>query len=52
MSHLYRLALALALSLPAPLALAQSLADLKRDASTTGDVTTYGMGWGSSATRR
>jgi alcohol dehydrogenase (cytochrome c) len=46
MSHPYRSALALALSLLAPLALAQSLSDLKRDASTTGDVTTYGMGWG------
>ncbi len=39
-------ALGLALALAAPLAVAQSLADLRNDAATAGDITTYGMGWG------
>jgi alcohol dehydrogenase (cytochrome c) len=38
-------AAAVATSTGAPLG-AQTLADLRRDATTTGDVTTYGMGWG------
>src|SRR5438067_5975746 len=37
--------LAWALVACAPLATAQSLADLRNDAATPGDVTTYGMGW-------
>jgi alcohol dehydrogenase (cytochrome c) len=37
--------LALALGTAATLAQAQALADLRNDASTPGDVTTYGMGW-------
>lgn len=39
-------ALAATLMLGASLAAAQSLADLRNDAATPGDVTTYGMGWG------
>jgi alcohol dehydrogenase (cytochrome c) len=39
-------AAALALSAAFTLAQAQSLADLRNDAATPGDVTTYGMGWG------
>ncbi len=38
--------LGLALLLTAPFAGAQSLASLRNDAATPGDVTTYGMGWG------
>jgi alcohol dehydrogenase (cytochrome c) len=34
------------LSMAAGAAVAQSLADLRNDANTTADVTTYGMGWG------
>ena len=36
---------ALALCAVFPLAAAQSIADLRNDAATGGDVTTYGMGW-------
>lgn len=36
---------AMALSLVAAAAAAQSTADLRNDAATPGDVTTYGMGW-------
>ena len=36
---------AMALSLAAAAASAQSTADLRNDAATPGDVTTYGMGW-------
>ncbi|MEO6409025.1 MAG: PQQ-dependent dehydrogenase, methanol/ethanol family [Burkholderiaceae bacterium] len=36
---------ALALCAISPFATAQSLADLRNDAATGGDVTTYGMGW-------
>jgi alcohol dehydrogenase (cytochrome c) len=36
-------AVAIAVALPLG---AQTLADLSKDATTTGDVTTYGMGWG------
>ena len=39
------LALGLALAGLTPFAGAQSLADLRNDAATPGDVTTYGMGW-------
>ena len=35
----------LVLCAASPFALAQSLADLRNDATTVGDVTTYGMGW-------
>lgn len=38
--------LALALTLAAAAVSAQSMNDLRNDASTPGDVTTYGMGWG------
>lgn len=38
--------LALALAAAVGAAQAQSLADLRNDAATPGDVTTYGMGWG------
>lgn len=38
-------ALAFALAAAAGSAAAQSLADLRNDAATPGDVTTYGMGW-------
>ena len=38
-------ALAVGLLAAAAGAGAQSLADLRNDAATTGDVTTYGMGW-------
>jgi alcohol dehydrogenase (cytochrome c) len=41
-----RLAVAAALCIGAASISAQSIDDLKRDASTPGDVTTYGMGWG------
>lgn len=41
-----RAVLGVALACLAPLALAQTIDDLKRDATTPGDVTTYGMGWG------
>lgn len=36
---------ALALCAICSMATAQSLADLRNDATTVGDVTTYGMGW-------
>ena len=39
------LAAACVLANAAPLS-AQTMEDLKRDAATTGDVMTYGMGWG------
>ncbi|RZU03063.1 PQQ-dependent dehydrogenase, methanol/ethanol family [Rivibacter subsaxonicus] len=42
----WRPLLALALAAVAGGASAQSLADLRNDAATPGDVTTYGMGWG------
>ena len=40
-----RAATALLLSFAASMASAQGLADLRNDADTPGDVTTYGMGW-------
>jgi len=42
--QLHHVLLALALA-AAPLAQAQTLADLRNDAATPADVTTYGMGW-------
>jgi alcohol dehydrogenase (cytochrome c) len=39
-------ALAALLTLATGVAAAQALADLRNDAATPGDVTTYGMGWG------
>ena len=42
----WRPLLALALAVAASGASAQSLTDLRNDAATPGDVTTYGMGWG------
>ena len=38
-------AAALLLSTSAAMAPAQTLTDLRNDAATPGDVTTYGMGW-------
>ncbi len=38
--------LGLCLSMGSGLVAAQSIADLRNDAATPGDVTTYGMGWG------
>lgn len=47
MKHLsLKRVLALGLTLAAAAVGAQSLDDLRHDASTPGDVTTYGMGWG------
>ena len=47
MKHSFTQAVAgLVLSAGCGLAGAQSLADLRNDAATPGDVTTYGMGWG------
>lgn len=46
MRHFRLLAVAAALAAAAGSAGAQSLADLRNDAATPGDVTTYGMGWG------
>lgn len=46
MHPLRLLAVAAALAAAAGTAGAQSLADLRNDAATPGDVTTYGMGWG------
>lgn len=45
LTHLSRWAVATALAAVGATAQAQSLDDLRRDAATPGDVTTYGMGW-------